>query len=467
MGFKGVTRDVTDLHSAQRRTEWLARHDGATNLLNRTTYEASLAEWIEGDMPVAVIQIDLDRFKEVNDGHGHLVGDAVISMAARRLREIVEAAGARSMVARMGGDEFSIGLCGFPGDPEATTRRLTGSVATELARPYEVECASLDVGASVGWTIAHEPIEVDRLINRADIALYEVKRSGRGRSMVFDPRIEARMREEKAFRTDLSSALENGEFSLAFQPCLTRIGRERRIDSFEALIRWHHPVRGQVPPATFIPIAEDMGLIDRIGEWVLMEACRTASEWPAHIGLAVNVSPSQIVQKGFVQTVMMALSRAGLPAERLEVEITETALVEDFEATKETLGRLNALGVRIALDDFGTGYSSLSYLSALHFDRLKIDRSFVTALASDERSVALCRTIADMAASFGMETTAEGIEVEDQANRLIEIGCRTHQGWFYAKAMSADDVRSLLEIESGRRDSVEETADEAQAVGWS
>ncbi len=385
-----------------------------------------------------MLLIDLDRFKPVNDTLGHPVGDALLLKVADRLRATVRPT---DTIARIGGDEFIILQTGVrdPSDIQALARRLVDLIG----RTYMVEGHLLTIGASVGVAVAPgDGTTADILLKNADLALYRSKTDGRGTFRFFEPEMDARMQARRRLELDMRQALARREFLLHYQPQMNL--ENNRLTGCEALIRWRHPERGTVSPVDFIPLAEEIGLIVPIGEWVIRQACRDAAAWPAPLSVAVNVSPAQFKSERLVETILSALSTSGLPAKRLEVEITEGVLLQESEKTLQTLHRLRALGVRVSMDDFGTGYSSLSYLRSFPFDKIKIDRSFVKDLAAKPDGDAIIRAIAGLGKSLGMTTVAEGVETHDQMQRIRAEGCTDVQGYLISKPITADDLLTLL-----------------------
>ncbi|MGY3371004.1 diguanylate cyclase (GGDEF)-like protein/PAS domain S-box-containing protein [Bradyrhizobium sp. GM2.4] len=435
-GWVVTYEDVTERHKAQARVAHMARHDSLTDLPNRTLFREKMGEGLNqvaiAGGAMAVLCFDLDNFKTVNDRLGHAAGDRLLRWVAARLQENV---GEHDTVARLGGDEFAVLQRGpQPQSAERLARRLVEIIG----HPPPLENQSIHVGVSVGIAIAPDHgLDADELMKCADLALYQAKAKGRGAYQLFEPKMEEEARSRHALEHDLRGALEAREFHLAFQPQVRLDTTE--LTGFEALLRWKHPSRGLVPPAEFIPIAEENGLIVPIGEWVLRTACATAATWP-DLTVAVNLSPVQFRSRGLVTMVTSALAEAGLPPHRLELEVTETALLDDSEATIEILHQLRALGVRVSLDDFGVGYSSLSYLRKFPFDRIKIDRSFVGTLGESPESVAIVRTIASLGSVLGVETTAEGVETIEQLDFVRECGCTAVQGYYFGKPCPAAEV---------------------------
>ncbi|OAF17236.1 PAS-domain containing protein [Bradyrhizobium neotropicale] len=446
-GWVVTYEDVTERHKAQARVAHMARHDSLTDLPNRTLFREKMGEGLNqvaiAGGAMAVLCFDLDNFKTVNDRLGHAAGDRLLRWVAARLKENV---GEHDTVARLGGDEFAVlQRAPQPQSAEQLARRLVEIIG----RPPPLENQSIHIGVSIGIAIAPDHgLDADELMKCADLALYQAKARGRGAYQLFEPEMEEEARSRHALEHDLRGALEGRQFHLVFQPQVRLDTSE--LTGFEALLRWNHPTRGLVSPAEFIPIAEENGLIVPIGEWALRAACATAASWP-DVAVAVNLSPVQFRSRGLVAMVTNALAEAGLPPRRLELEVTETALLDDSEATIEILHQLRALGVRVSLDDFGVGYSSLSYLRKFPFDRIKIDRSFVGTLGESPESIAIVRTIASLGAVLGVETTAEGVETVEQLDFVRECGCTAVQGYYFGKPCPTAEVRGVIERLSATR----------------
>ncbi|MDO9429682.1 MAG: bifunctional diguanylate cyclase/phosphodiesterase, partial [Phenylobacterium sp.] len=417
------------------------RLDALTGLVDRVGLAASLEAAIgsaSAAEAVAVLCLDLDRFKAVNDTLGHPTGDSLLRKVAQRLRSAVREG---DTVARMGGDEFVVVQRGAlqPEAAEALCRRLTDLVG----RTYLVDGHTVDIGVSIGVAIAPDDgADADLLLRKADMALYRAKAEGRGMFRFFEPGMDAALQQRRKLEVELRQAIALRRFELAYQPQFTV--ETRTVTGFEALLRWNHPERGQLTAAEFVPLAEEVGLIAPIGEWVLRTACRQAATWPDPIGVAVNISPVQFRRGGLVDTVRSALADSGLDPRRLEVEITEAALLHDTAQVVGALHAMRDMGVRIAMDDFGTGYSSLSYLQKFPFDRLKIDKSFIQRMAEDPDSAAIVRAVTALGRGLGVPTTAEGVETEDQLSRVRSEGCEEVQGFYTGRPLSGADAARLL-----------------------
>ena len=386
-----------------------------------------------------LLLIDLDRFKPVNDTLGHPIGDALLEKVADRLRSCVRAT---DTVARIGGDEFVVLQTATAG--MQSTQLLANRIVDLVSRAYIIEGQLLSIGASVGIAVAPEDaVSADQLLRNADLALYRAKVDGRGTYRFFEPEMDARMQARRKLELDMRQALARREFQLHYQPQLSL--ENNTLVGCEALIRWMHPQRGSIPPIDFIPLAEEVGLIVPIGEWVIRQACRDAADWPAQMSVAVNVSPAQFKSERLIDTVLSALSFSGLSPARLEIEITEGVLLQESEKTLRTLHQLRDLGVRVSMDDFGTGYSSLSYLRSFPFDKIKIDRSFILDMAKQADGNAIIRAIAGLGKSLGMTTVAEGVETAEQMERIRAEGCTDVQGYLISRPIPLDDLLPWIE----------------------
>jgi diguanylate cyclase (GGDEF)-like protein/PAS domain S-box-containing protein len=441
-GWVSTLEDITEWQKAQAKISHMARHDALTNLPNRRLFRERLEDALRRvarNEKVAVFCLDLDRFKEVNDTLGHPVGDELLKQVARRLSECVREG---DTVARLGGDEFAVVQVG--GDLRvAETSALANRSIEVISSPYTVHDHQSVIGATVGISVAPDDGDgPDQLLKNADMALYRAKGDGRGSYRFFEAGMDARAQARRLLELDLRTAMSTGEFEVHYQPLLDI--KTNNIICFEALLRWNHPQRGLVLPSEFISLAEETGLIIPIGDWVLRTACIDAARWPDDIHVAVNISPAQFKNRNLVASVSAALSAARLSANRLELEITESVLLQDTEATLATLHKFRALGLRISMDDFGTGYSSLSYLRSFPFDKIKIDRSFVSELAVRGDSMAIVRAVTGLGRSLGISTTAEGVETSEQLALLRSEGCDEVQGYLFSAAQPAAEVDKML-----------------------
>lgn len=420
-----IVRSLRVFQHNVARIAFLAHHDALTGLPNRRLFrdrlELALAQAGRG-VDVAVLCLDLDRFKAVNDTLGHPVGDKLLQEVAQRLAACVREG---DTLARLSGDEFAILQIGVTRPEDAAL--LAHRIVRVIGEAYEVDAHRVVIGTSIG--IAATPRDggsVDALLKNADTALYRAKAEGRGVFRFFEQTMDAELQARRVLELDIRRAIEEGQFELFYQPLISLPTHE--ISGFEALLRWHHPERGMVPPAEFIPIAKDAGLIDTLGAWVIRQACREATRWPEHVRIAVNLSPQQFRSDELVGIVNQAVIASGLEPSRLELEITESVLLQHDDPNLMTLHRLREMGVRISMDDFGTGYSSLSYLRSFPFDKIKIDRSFVQGLSNDGGSVAIVRAVTGLSRSLGITTTAEGVETDEQLHCLVREGCHEVQG---------------------------------------
>jgi diguanylate cyclase (GGDEF)-like protein len=440
-GWQCTHEDVTERRQSEAQIVRMARHDALTGLPNRAFLREHMAGVLAGRGGAgrtAVLYLDLDGFKGVNDTLGHPAGDALLCLTGQRLRECLRAS---EFVARLGGDEFAIVQSGIvaPGDAADLAARLVAMLQT----PFAVQDQEIVIGTSIGIALV-EPTdtESDAVLRRADVALYQAKAAGRGTWRFFETDMDVDLQRRHQLGTELRRALAGGQFELHYQPLVA--AGTRTLNGFEALLRWRHPREGLIGPATFIPLAEEMGLIRSIGAWVLAQACREAATWPDTLKIAVNLSSVQFVRGDLVEDVTRALIGAGLMASRLELEITESVLLRDHADTFRILHRLQALGLRIAMDDFGTGYSSVSYLRRFPFDKLKIDQSFVRTLGQDGGSIAIVRALVGLGKACNMGVVAEGVETAEQAAILEAEGCDELQGFLFSRALPASDLTDIL-----------------------
>ncbi len=420
----------------------LATHDILTGLPNRgllaDTMDEALRSLRDGEK-LAVHCVDLDRFKPVNDTLGHPIGDEVLGAVARRLKQ---QAGETAMVARTGGDEFVILQLLIDGDEEAGV--LASRVIHALAGEFLIQGHKINIGSSIGIAVFPDDGQSSEiLIRNADLALYKAKMEGRGTCRSFEPGMDARLQERRQLESELALGVTNEQFVVYYQPL--HDAKTSKLTGFEALVRWNHPRLGLLPPAEFIPMAEETGVIDTLGEWIMQRACADAAKWPLPVKVAVNLSPAQFKQQGLPLQVAAALAASNLLPSRLELEITESVLLAHNENTINTLYSLRDLGISIAMDDFGTGYSSLSYLRSFPFNRIKIDRSFVSLMCESGESRAIVKAVAELGATLGMTTTAEGVETEDQFRLVRENGCTDVQGWLFGRPMPASELHTLFE----------------------
>ncbi len=438
-GYHGVGSDITGQRRQQEHIAFLARHDSLTKLPNRVLFNEALHQACDNceQTGIALLCLDLDRFKIINDTLGHATGDGVLVAVGERLRGCIREF---DVAARLGGDEFAIILV-TDDVQEAST--VAARIIERISRPYHFDGQLVQIGISVG--IAMAPVDANTpsaLMQNADLALYRAKTDGRGIWRLYDPKMDECLQERRTLQAALGQALSRQEFCLEYQPIVDFT--EQRIVGAEALLRWQHPERGLLPPGEFIALAEESGLIGQIGQWVLDQACETAASWPAHIGIAVNLSPLQFRDSALVDIINHALSSSGLLPGRLELEITETTMLETSSQTVDALWQLHGRGVRIALDDFGTGYSSLSYLRRLPFDKIKIDRSFIRDLGYEKDDSSIILAIIGLAERMNMIVTAEGVETAEQAALLISYGCRQAQGYLFHHPMPAAEFAKII-----------------------
>jgi len=441
-GWLATHEDVTERQRSEGRIAHMARHDALTDLPNRFLLRERLEHELKrvkrGEC-LAVLCLDLDQFKGVNDALGHPIGDELLKLVADRLRGCTREP---DTVARLGGDEFAIIMTQMqePTDAASLSKRIRESII----KPYQIEGHQIVTDISIGISVApYDAQDAVPLLRNADMALYGAKDDGRGTYRFFEPEMNIRIKLRRELEMDLRKALVGKEFELYYQPLVDLQSNE--VNGFEALLRWNHPKRGLVSPADFIPIAEETGLIIPLGEWVLKSACYEAVDWPDHLKVAVNLSPAQLNNRNLLNVVTAALAETGMPARKLQLEITETVLLQNTFATLATLHELRKLGVQIALDDFGTGYSSLSYLRSFPFDKIKIDRSFIQDLSNGAEPVAIVQAVANLAKCLNMTSTAEGVETQQQMDMLQSMGCTEMQGYLFSRARPAHEIRQFFE----------------------
>ena len=440
-GWVATHEDITERREAEARLAYMARHDALTGLPNRLLLRERMVQesdhGVRGDS-LAVLCLDLDHFKNVNDTFGHPVGDALLCAAADRLRAAVRE---EDTVVRLGGDEFAIVQIGAEQPHQATS--LAERLIEALGRPFQLGAHQVTVGTSVGIALdTRRGADAETLLKSADMALYRAKADGRGTYRFFEPIMNAEVQARHALETDLRRAVANNEFELFFQPILDT--QTYALNGLEALVRWRHQERGLVPPMEFIPLAEEIGLIVPLGDWIVQEACRQAASWPSATTVAVNLSPAQFKNPRLVATIRGALKASGLPAERLKLEITESVLLQDTPATLKILDQLQSLGLSISLDDFGTGYSSIGYLRSFPFDTIKIDRSFIRDLGVKPDALAIIHTIVDLGRALGMSVIAEGVETTEQLATLQGERCSEVQGYLFSQPLPAAEIPALI-----------------------
>ena len=445
-GWVATHEDITERTRAEEKIRHMARHDSLSGLANRAAFRDEMEQTLKrvrrGQTMISVMCLDLDHFKNVNDTLGHEIGDRLLCAAAQRLKDVVRET---DMIARLGGDEFAVLQVGL--DRPESAGSLAQRIITSINEPYDLDGHQVVVSTSIGIAISPgDGNTTDQLLRSADMALYRAKSDGRSTYRYFEPEMDQQLQARRALEIDLRNAVTNGEFQLFYQPQVDAV--TEAITGCEALLRWTSPTRGMVPPGEFIPLAEEIGLIVPIGEWVLKQACCEAASWPAGVRVAVNLSPAQFKSRSVMQSVLNALAVSGLEASRLELEITESVLLHENEATLATLHQLRSFGIKISMDDFGTGYSSLSYLRSFPFDKIKIDRSFIKDISDKGDCAAIVKAVAGLGKGLGIATTAEGVETMEQLRHVRSEGCTEVQGYFFSAPQPADSLRKYFEKKS-------------------
>ncbi|RED16727.1 diguanylate cyclase/phosphodiesterase with PAS/PAC sensor(s) [Parasphingopyxis lamellibrachiae] len=442
-GYAGSGTDLTEKRRSEAEANRLARYDSLTGLANRKEMQMALEKALDakedGSAEVALFLLDLDRFKAVNDTMGHPVGDELLKQVSKRLFRVV---GSKGMVGRLGGDEFKVVLPDM--SKQGPLDDLAAQIISDLSQPYMIDGITLSIGCSIGIAVAPtDGATSEELVRNSDLALYVAKADGRGVHRFYQREMHAGAKQRKRTEDDLRVAMSNDELHIAYQPQVSTT--TEKIVGYESLIRWTHPSQGAISPEDFIPVAEDVRLIEQIGEWILRKSCMDAAQWPGNARVAVNVSPIQFVNPNFPKVVASALANAQLAPERLELELTESVFLDEGHDTNTMFKTLKRIGVRLALDDFGTGYSALGYLKTAPFDKIKIDQSFIRGAAVvGNRNAAIIKAIVSLAESLYMETTAEGVELKDEIELVKQLGCSHIQGYVYGKPMPHEEVLKQL-----------------------
>ena len=438
----GMSEDVTETRKAQSQVQRLAHYDSLTGLRNRGSCVDEMDRLIAEQTPFALISIDLDRFKAVNDQFGHLAGDAVLAQVGDRLRAVVSGT---ITLARVGGDEFALLVTGPA--PAEQARVLAAAIVTTLASPIVTRWATVQLGSSIGIALApDDAASTEDLRQQADLALYRAKQQGRGVVCFFSAEMDRATQDRRELERDLRAAVDNGDITLVYQPVLSALTGQ--ITSLEALARWHHPVRGPIPPDLFISIAEESGLIARLGTRILCIACEEAMGWPEDIRVAVNISPMQIHAGDLSETIRHVLAETGLSPDRLQLEVTEGLFLRDADYIFRELEQLRGLGIQVLMDDFGVGYSSLSYFERFRFDKVKIDQSFVRQMLTSQASAAIIQAVVGLGTTLGMGVVAEGVETPEQMTALVAAGCTHLQGYLFSKPLRSTEIEACLLTDS-------------------
>ena len=439
--LRGAATDITIEKQATDEIDRLAHYDNLTNLPNRATFNRLMEgalQRLTGGRSLALLYVDVDRFKTINDTMGHSAGDRVLQAVGSRLAAAI---GTGDIASRLSGDEFAVCLTSV--DKGEDVGDLAAAIAAQVMAPFSVDGHNVAIGISIGVALSADPLDsAEELLQRADIALYRSKENGRGRLTIFEPEMLQVLQDRRAMELDLQYALRRSEFELLYQP-LIDIETGQPV-GYEALVRWNHPTKGTIMPNEFIPVAEATGAIIPLGEWVIRTALHEMRNWPGHLSVAVNLSPAQMRSPNLLPTIIHGLASAGVESRRLELEITETVIMSQDQSNIDLLNRIRSLGVQFALDDFGTGFSSLNYLRSFPFDKIKIDRCFVEEVVSRKDCQAIIRAVADLAASLGMVTNAEGVECEEQLVQVRLAGCKLVQGHLFSKAIPAQQIAGRM-----------------------